>query len=172
MRWMFLFIAVIAAIAIGVVVVGMTLPQNHVASRTTHLSLPPDRVWNLVSNAQDFPSWRSNVDSVEVLKSGATPSWREISKGERMTYEAIVFQPASHLVTKIADKGLPFGGTWDYQIAPDGSGTRLSITENGEVYNPIFRFVSRFVMGHTATIDRYLGDLARKTGDSYKPATD
>lgn len=171
MRWMFVFIAVLAAIAIGVVVAGLSLPQNHVASRTTHLSSPPETVWALISNASDFPSWRSNVDSVEMVNSGAAPSWREISKGERMKYDAVVFQPPTHMVTRIADKGLPFGGSWDYQLSPDGTGTRLTITENGEVYNPIFRFVSRFIMGHTATIDRYLGDLARKTGDNYKPVS-
>jgi uncharacterized membrane protein len=173
MRWMLVFIAVLAAIAIGVVVAGMSLPQNHVATRTTHLSAPPETVWGLISNAPDFPSWRSNVDSVEVLKSGNAPSWREVSKGERMTYEAVVFQPPAHMVTRITDKGLPFGGSWDYQVSPDGTtGTRLTITENGEVYNPIFRFVSKFIMGHTATIDRYLTDLSKKTDDTYKPVTD
>ncbi len=169
---MFVFIAVLAAIAMGVVVAGMSLPQNHVAVRTTHLSAPPETVWALISNAAEFPSWRSNVDSVEVIKTGALPVWREISKGERMTYEAVVFQAPTHMVTRITDKGLPFGGSWDFQLTPDRTtGTRLTITENGEVYNPIFRFVSRFIMGHTAAIDRYLADLAKKTGDSYKPAS-
>jgi len=40
--------------------------------------------------------------------------------------------------------------------ASTGNATTLRITENGEVYNVIFRFVSRFVMGHSATIDKYL----------------
>src|SRR5215211_1059166 len=172
MRWLLVFIAVLAAIAIGVVVAGMSLPQNHVASRTTHLSSPTEDVWRLISNAPDFPSWRSSVDSVEMVRSGTAPAWREIAKGERITYEAVVFQPPAHMVARITEKGLPFGGSWDYRLAPDGTGTRLTITENGEVYNPIFRFVSRFIMGHTATIDKYLGDLAKKTGDSYQPAAD
>ena len=60
---------------------------------------------------------------------------------------------------------LPFGGSWDYLIEPDGTGSKLTVTENGEVYNPIFRFVSRYVMGHTATMDKYLAALAAKTGD-------
>jgi hypothetical protein len=40
------------------------------------------------------------------------------------------------------------------------SGTELTITENGEVYNPLFRFVSRFIMGHAATIEKYQRDVA------------
>ena len=39
---------------------------------------------------------------------------------------------------------------------------RFTITENGEVYNPIFRFLSRYVMGYTATMDRYLQAVQNK----------
>ena len=48
-------------------------------------------------------------------------------------------------------------------------GLRERITENGEVYNPLFRFVSRFVMGHTRTIDTYLGDVARHFDSAKDP---
>ena len=43
------------------------------------------------------------------------------------------------------------------------------MAEDGEVYNPIFRFVSRFVMGHHATMDRYLRNLGRKFGGEQQP---
>ncbi len=36
---------------------------------------------------------------------------------------------------------------------PDSS---VTITERGSVYNPIFRFMSRFIFGHTATVEAYL----------------
>jgi hypothetical protein len=42
--------------------------------------------------------------------------------------------------------------------------TRVRITEDGEVYNPIFRFVSRVVMGHTAMLDSYLRALGKAVG--------
>ncbi len=66
------------------------------------------------------------------------------------------------LVTRIADKDLPFGGTWTYEIAPDNRGTTLTITEHSEVYNPVFRFISRFVIGHTEQIDKYFDSLATR----------
>jgi hypothetical protein len=53
-------------------------------------------------------------------------------------------------------------------IVPDGSGSRITITENGEIYNPIFRVVSR-AMGYTSTLDAYLESLAVKLGDQYTP---
>ncbi len=35
-------------------------------------------------------------------------------------------------------------------------------TEQGEIYNPVFRFVSRFILGYTRTIDTYLRNVSRK----------
>jgi hypothetical protein len=73
--------------------------------------------------------------------------------------------PNERLVTRIADKSLPFGGKWTYTLAQTGNSTVLRITEDGEVYNPVFRFISRFVLGHATTIDRYLRDVAARLGD-------
>ena len=51
---------------------------------------------------------------------------------------------------------------WTYEIAPAPNGTTLTITEDGEVYNPIFRFMSRFVFGHEATMASYLERRRRR----------
>ena len=56
------------------------------------------------------------------------------------------------------------GNTVQMSVTPKGDSTTLRIVEDGEVYNPVFRFVSRFVIGHTATIDRYLRDLGKHFG--------
>jgi hypothetical protein len=53
-------------------------------------------------------------------------------------------------------KRLPFGGPWTYELRPEGSATHLTITEHGEVFDPFFRFMSRFVLGHAATMERIL----------------
>jgi hypothetical protein len=62
-------------------------------------------------------------------------------------------------VWRIADPDQPFGGTWAFELASEGAGTRVTITENGEVYNPIFRFMSRFVFSETSTLESCLGSL-------------
>jgi hypothetical protein len=41
----------------------------------------------------------------------------------------------------------------------------MRITEDGEVYNPVFRFVSKFVMGQTATLDAYLKAMGNAVGE-------
>ena len=89
------------------------------------------------------------------------PRWVEHGSNGDIAFESVERDPPRRLVTRIADRSLPFGGTWTYELTPAGSGTRLRITEHGEVFNPVFRFMSRFVFGHTATIDRFLKDVVR-----------
>ena len=40
----------------------------------------------------------------------------------------------------------------------------MTITENGEVYDPIFRLVSKYVMGHHGTATTFLEDLGHRFG--------
>jgi hypothetical protein len=80
--------------------------------------------------------------------------------------ETVISQPPAKLVVRIADPKLPFGGTWTYEITPIATGSSLRIREDGEVYNPLFRFLSRFVFGQSTTIETYLKSLAKKFGES------
>jgi hypothetical protein len=67
----------------------------------------------------------------------------------------------------MADRGLPFGGTWTFEIAPaGGGGSDLRIREDGQIYNVLFRFMARFFFGYTASIEGYLRDLGAKFSQS------
>jgi hypothetical protein len=74
------------------------------------------------------------------------------------------------MATKIADRSLPFGGIWIFDITAAADGCQLNITERGEIYNPVFRFMSKFVLGYHRTIDIYLRDVGRKFGEGATPA--
>ena len=170
-KWLTRIIVVLLVAGVSIFLVGTMLPQDHTASRTAHLTQSPDHVWATITDVAAFPSWRSEVDSVtQLAPHDGKMVWREISKHQnKLTYEAETSVPPEHLVTRIVDKGLPFGGSWDFAISPDGEGSKISITEKGEVYNPVFRVVSR-VMGQTPSIDAYLTALAARLGDKYVPA--
>ena len=96
------------------------------------------------------------------------PVWREFDRqGGSIPYQVMVMVPPRALVVRIADPKLPFGGTWTYEISsPADGGSLLRITEDGEIYNPIFRFVSRFVRGYSRTQEEYLQALGAKFGQS------
>lgn len=95
--------------------------------------------------------------------------WKEIdAHGNAVTYEAIEETPPFRLITLIADPNLPYGGLWVHEISLEPGGAVLQITENGEIYNPFYRFMSRFVFGYTATIDAAMQALHAKLGEAGK----
>jgi hypothetical protein len=133
--------AAFAALVLVVAAIGWLLPRDHVAARAATFRARPEAIF-------------AQIASLEIGARDDVPI-------------AIVEQhPPHRLVTRIADPNLPFGGTWTFEITPDGGGTRLTITERGYVSNPIFRVVSRFIMGHHATMAAYLRELAVRLGEA------
>lgn len=170
MRWALGTVAVLVAVIVLVVSIGYMLPQNHVASLSARYAAKPEAIWSALTDVPNFPQWRPGVVRVEALPDeNGQRGWREHQKHDAVSYRVVEADPPRKLVAGIADKGLPYGGTWTYVLSPDGPGTRLTITERGEVYNPIFRFVSRFILGYTGTIDGVLRALGTKLGETITP---
>ena len=151
---------------VGVVIgVGWLLPVRHRAARQATYPASPEAVFAAITRVEDFPRWRSTVKTVDVLAGApGAPSWRETGSDGVILYVADRVTSPTGLVTHIADTSLPFGGTWTYELTPGSRGTTVRITEDGEVYNPLFRFMSRFVFGHHATLETYLRDLGKHFG--------
>ena len=162
MRWLIVVAGTLAALIALVALIGTMLPRDHVASVTASISAKPAEVWTTMTTPAAFPEWRSDVKRIELLQS-TTPglSWREHGRNGAITLAVEDWEPPTRFVTRIADKGLPFGGSWEYRVEPDGPRmSRVTITERGSIYNPVFRFVSRFIMGHTGGMKSYLRALA------------
>jgi hypothetical protein len=167
-------VAVVGAVLVGIValtvVIGFLLPERHVAARALALHRKPEDVFRLISDVKSAPSWRSDVQEVELLApDDGHVRYREKSANGTITMEVVESNSPRRMATKIADKSLPFGGTWIFDIAPAADGCQLTITERGEIYNPVFRFVSRFILGYDRTIDTYLRDVGRKFGEGAGP---
>lgn len=171
MGWLVIIGIVVGVGVLAVLVVmaiGATLPKEHVAARRISLPAGPTEVWAALTDVSAFPSWRPKVKRVEVL--GTDPlRWREIGRDGKITFELTEAAEPRRLVSRITDDSLPFGGTWTYELTPAGDGTTVTVTEHGEVRNLLFRFVSRFIMGHTATLDGYLTALGGKFGHQVTP---
>ena len=167
MKIALLALAILVVIAIVVIAIGAMLPAQHVASRSAVLAAPPETVWQLITDVDGFPGWRGDVKRVERRPDrDGRPVWVEETSSGRITLAVDRAEPPRLLVLRIADPDLPFGGTWTYELTPDRGATVLKITENGEVYNPLFRFLSRFVFGHEGTIKGYLAALEKRTSSA------
>jgi hypothetical protein len=127
--------ALLAVLVLGAFGFGATLPVGHVASRSKRLPARPEIVWGLINDPVATKGWGGSVKT-----------------------EVVERDEPRLLVTQIVGEKA-FGGTWTFELAPDGhDATSLTITERGEVYNPLFRAVLR-AMGHARTIDAYLTKL-------------
>ena len=160
MRWIIYVVVAVALLVIVVAVVGAMLPKQHSASRTARVALPPEALYALLADVSQYPSWRAGLKSLERRpdKNGM-PAWIEEAEGMKIPMRFERMEPPALLVARIDSTDLAFGGTWTYRIAPAPGGADLTITEDGEVYNVIFRFMSRFVFGHHATMDKFLAGL-------------
>ena len=126
---------------IGVVaLVGVFLPVGHDASRSAEINKPPEAVFALLADLNNYQTW-----------------W----PGATVKSEIVETAPPNRIVTRVVGE-TQFGGTWTIQIDPTATGSRLTITERGEVYNPIFRTLSKFVFGYTGTMDSCLAAVRAK----------
>jgi uncharacterized protein YndB with AHSA1/START domain len=168
MRWILTGVASLVGVSALVTIIGAFLPREHFAAGRMHCRASPEVVWAAITRYQDFPKWRSTVQSVEALPSkDGRPAWRETDQhGQVIPFEVIEWNPPQKLVTRIADPKLSFGGSWTYELEPTNYGTTLRITERGVVHNPLFRFMARFVWGYTATMEDYLHSLGEKLGQA------
>ena len=157
MKLVLIALAAFVALIVVIVVVGALLPRHHEASRSIVLSAPPAEVYRTITDFANAPTWRKGLTRVEILDASR---FREHGEHDAVTYDVKRKEPDRLLVTEIADKNLGYSGSWTYSLVPEGNGTRLTITERGDVSNVVFRFLSRFVFGHTKTIDDYLGSLS------------
>ena len=164
MRWVLVIGLAVTLLVIVVAVVGAMLPKRHSVSRMARVAMPPDELYALLTDVSKYQSWRKDVKSLQRLpdKNGM-PAWIEESNGMKIPMRFERMERPSLLVGRIDSTELAFGGTWTYRIAPASGGSDLTITEDGEVYNPIFRFISRFVFGHDATMDAFLKNLQARS---------
>jgi hypothetical protein len=158
MRWVIIVVVGLIAVVAIVALIGVLIPQSHVATRSRTFPHSGERVFSAISDVRSYAKWRPGVREVSILSENPL-RWREDGSNGKIEFELTSSDPPKRQVVTIASKDLPFGGRWEYDLAADGSGTRLTLSEYGDVYNPIFRFMARFVFGYSKTMEDYLGAL-------------
>ena len=162
-----LVVAVIVLLLLVVLVGGLLLPEEHHASRTLTTKQTPQAIWDAINDHANEPKWRSEVESVTSLgERDGKPVWQENYKdGNKVALMTTEFNPPVRMVRELTDLEGPFSGRWEIDIAPTSAGSTIKVTEIGKVSNPFFRFVSKYIIGHTTFMERYLKGLAGKFGE-------
>jgi hypothetical protein len=143
---------------------GAMLPVRHRATRQARFRQSPEALYAILAGP---PDWRSDVKGYGALpdQDGRKQWWEQDGHGQKIRFELVEDSPPARRAVRIADRDLPFGGTWTFEISPSPGGADLRITEDGEVRNVFFRFVSRFVIGHTRSIETFFKDLGARIGE-------
>lgn len=159
MRWVVWIGASIVALVAAIYGVGAMLPSEHVARVERVVPHAPNEVAQRVREVRGYERWRGV--QVEVLsEEPGRVRYRETNGDDAISFE-LVEQPGGRRFTStILDQDLPFDGSWTIDLAPNGDATRVTIEERGRVKDPLYRFLSRFVFGHTSTMEAYLEALA------------
>lgn len=146
-RWGLTAVAAVLLAGVVVWVVGAQLPVEHRTAVTRIIPVDVESVWARIERVTAWPEWQA----IEVEPVGED-SVRIRQQGETLVYR--IERPAPRtLVTRIVSEGLPFGGQWTWTAAPTAAGaTEVTIVEDGEVYDPVFRFFARFVFGHEQSL--------------------
>ena len=159
MKWFLLILGILVCLVLMIVIIGYLLPIKHTSSIQVSINASPAEIWARLSDFKRYPAWRKDVRSVNVC---SPVEWVEVNnRGDSLPLKVVVQEPGQRLVTQIQGHHLPFGGDWEFRFRDNGGSTTVTITENGEVYNPVFRFVSKFIMGHNANLKKYAGFLEK-----------
>jgi hypothetical protein len=166
MKWLMIAGGTIVLVVAVMALIGSMLPVKHYATRKARFRQTPEAIYSLLAGPS---GWRSDVKASGTLpdKNGRPQWWEQDRHGHKIAYELVEDSPPTRRVTRIAEAGLPYGGAWTFEIAPQAAGgSEVRIAEAGEVYNVFFRFLSRFVFGYTSSIEGYLNDIGKKFGEA------
>ena len=163
-------IAVVVLVVLVIALLGWRLPKEHSASRSVLIHKTPDQVYTVARDFASMPKWRKDVTTVQVTTApDGRLHFRENGANGSVNYELEEDVPGQRMITRITDTNLGYSGKWTYLFKAEGPDTRVAITEDGIVSNVIFRSLSKYVFGHTATIDSYLKSLGQQFGETVTP---
>ena len=170
LKKLLIVLGVLAALTLLMAALGFGLPREHRAASAVVLRTPPERVWEVVRDPGALQgSWSELRSARRLPDREGKEIWEQNAGGFDMRLIVEEAMPPARLVTRVdAPVDAPFGGTWTYELTPEGTGTRLQVTEDGWVGNPLFRVMMR-AMGVHRTLDGYLAALASKLGEDVGP---
>lgn len=160
MYWILVVMGLLVAVVLAVLVGGLATPRKHVVRRSVVIGAPPDRVWVAIRDVARFPEWRDDMIDAEVLNGYGGLAWREISSAGSVAYAVVEEDTPRMMTARVLDDDHPFAGTWTWMLDATDGNTRVTLTQRGEIGNPLVRF-ARSIRGYDKDIAAYLESLTR-----------
>ncbi len=166
--WALTIVGSLVGLVLLVLVIGSFLPKSQFGTRTLILKQPPEAVWQVLTDYPRKPSWQPDVKRFERLADrNGHEVWMEVHKsGARVVFETIESHPPRRLVWRVPGDYGPFRGLLVVEITPIEGGCRVTFTQEGEVPNPFYRFLVRFLLPLEGFLEADLKALAAKFGET------
>ncbi len=150
LKWL---VIVIITLVVVLLVGGMFISSKFIVTRSAVINAPPDKIYALVADPRGWKQWsvwnqRDPAMQIEYAgpPSGAGAKWTWHSKSEgdgTMTFTAA--EPAKRVAYDLYFPDFGTTSTGDLAFAPEGDGTRVTWTMNGDMgKNPLFHWMSLF----------------------------
>jgi hypothetical protein len=158
MKWVFISLGILIVLIAIIYLIGSLMNVKHVATiQREFKKTSSNEILSLITNYKEYASWRSGIKELTV---DSVNHWTEKnSHGDKVSYRLEMGDEKGKLMTRILNKDLTYGGFWEFTITTMDDGCSVKIVENGEVYNPLFRFMAKYIFGHETTLKNYMNDL-------------
>jgi uncharacterized protein YndB with AHSA1/START domain len=168
MLFIWILCGLLAAVCLPIVVLvilGKGVPKDHVSSVSVLISATPEAVYDRVSDVPSHAKWAEGITSVHVLPDHGNTRRHEIVMGRnRFEVDSIVTHRPLCFTMSVADKNDAFHGQWEYRLTPEGSGTRVVLTEHGVIKGSIPRAAVHYMFGYYVYLEKNLRALGRSFG--------
>lgn len=167
MRWVLIGVGTLLGLVALLTAAGYAMPNAHVAQVEADFRAEIDSVYLVLEDVERWPEWHPSVSRLTTLDEDSDrPTWRISGPDGTMTITMVEREPPRRLAT-LADGGM-FVGRWTYRLAPHEGGTRLTITEEARIENPLIRGLTLF-WSQTATMERFLRALGDRLNEAVEP---
>jgi len=136
----------LALLVVGVVVIGLLMPERYDGRSQVLYPKTAEDVWGALLDYDRHPMTGKMKKSVQAQPAeNSLPVWIEnMGHGQLVTVKTVEAERPRHMVREIKSKGVPMTSRWQYTLEPAGEGCRLTIEgetyiRSGTWHVPIFR---------------------------------
>jgi hypothetical protein len=168
----FILFFLLTAVSCGAIwYYGTTLPEGHTASGSAIINAEVEEVFGLQADVRKAPEWNGTVAEIRDYKESedGTASWTEIwADGNEFAMKRTAYVEDKLIRVEIEDKAEVFNGSWTFEFEEVEGGTRVTITEQGNIPNSFVRGMFNLVTEPDATLKEHLARLKRETEERVK----
>ncbi len=165
-------VLIVAVILVAVpFAVGLFLPEHYEGATSVALDADVDAVWDALQDVEAHPMTGTMMKSVEPQPDvDGLPSWIEdMGRGERIVVTTIERDAPRRLVRAMESQAMGMTSRWEYTLAPDGDGCRVTISGATEIPSgswmaPAFRFMMMIGGGVESGFDAQMDMVAETLG--------